>query len=394
MRVGLSQKNGFSDQQDCAQLSIDFHEQPTSAHTRQVIVGRANVAPRGSKSRQLPKQFLRNNISHSTSASLAPYVAQLTGHQRQVLAQCNYPQAPAVIESAWSILVQVVAELYHHTSPKDASLAQTVRRVQMLKNAQSKRLQGRPTIALEPWLNDVLILMGTLPTESTHVAQRSSQAHIERLSRAISQSTKVMSNAITLSSLDLQSRAEALQCLEMLCSRAWYDKYRRGASDVSIEDRTLRALAYMYWECGICDAVIDELGYAPQIDHPAFNAVRRENYRQLYAIESEGLMLALFERIESGCQMLYDRRCIFERRYVRQALEDKRRDQDVIALMTQIHQKYTAMLLNEVISGSAAIEEPSVDAALEQAFEQSDSLDELASARGRDGGVNGGMDAH
>ncbi|CUJ68864.1 Uncharacterised protein [Achromobacter sp. 2789STDY5608633] len=243
--------------------------------------------------------------------------------------QSQYPVAPSVIRKAWEVLVPAILELTHHQFRDRFTLVQSLRRAKAMQH---------PTLKLDPagldqWLTDVLVLMGTLPLEFCDLPESAATGR----AAALQHFDRGLEEAVSPA-----GRNEALMCLEMLCSRVWYSRTISSRSEVAVKVELFHALQFMYWECGVPVPLAMLWDQPPELTDPVFDGVRRHNYRQLYTLERQGELAALYERIRHGIEILAERRHAFRRRYALVQRRDSRWGRTIAEQNLMIQNKYRA----------------------------------------------------
>jgi hypothetical protein len=256
----------------------------------------------------------------------------------QICHDSPYPPAPSVIQAGWHALIPAILELSFHSSADELTLLQSVRKTKNLRGSGSRAARDdtfeQDNSVLDGWLYDVLVPIGTLPIENVESSEKFSLAGAERLVSQLDEPYDA--------NISAQSRNEAMMCLEMLCAKVWYERNRQGRSEAFIRNSILSALEFMYWECGIPTSLTFLWDDPPPLWHPTYEQVRQFNYRQLYAIEQEGLVSALVSRIEQGVKALSERRDYFNRRFERSNLKDARWSRSFSKQVEAIKVKYAS----------------------------------------------------
>lgn len=248
-----------------------------------------------------------------------------------------YPEAPEVIRRGWEALIPAIIELAHHSDPERLTLLQSVRKTKNLKGSGS-RAYGPDTFTddgdvLDGWLYDVLVPIGTLPIDNVEASEKFSITGASRLISPIDEPYDA--------NISAQSRNEAMMCLEMLCTKVWYEKHREVRSDAYIEQSIRNALEFLYWECGIPVSLTLFFDEPLPLWHSTYEQVRKFNYRQLYAIARENLMDALVDRIQQGVRALRERRQYFKRHFRRSLRQDPRWSRSFSQQVEFIKRKYS-----------------------------------------------------
>lgn len=238
----------------------------------------------------------------------------------QATPRTRYGQTPPPILTAWQALIPAIIELSYHADPGSYTLIQAIRRVRNMNGTGANRVTEttfkEDKRILDGWLYDVLVPLGTLPFETNETSEKFSNAAAQRL---LEFSARKFDGNISA-----HSRNEAMICLEILCSKAWYEREKEGRSSEQIYQSLHDALLFLYWECGIPNALTLLWDDPLELWHPAFEEARRYNFRQLYAVHEKGLLGALVDRIGMGVRALAERREFFASRFKYRLLRDVR----------------------------------------------------------------------
>lgn len=263
--------------------------------------------------RDLQPQFRQGSLFESVDVRFEGDAPRRARAELALLVSCQtrYPAAPPVIRKAWEALVPAILELSFHQSHEHLTLAQSVRRTRNLSGTGNRVID--PTVfkhkpkVLDTWLLDVLIPLGTIPTEICDSTDRFVVAGASRL--------KAASEEPDDGGISIAGRNEALMCLELLCSKVWYARNVERRPEMHIKASLFAALQFLYWECGIPSSLSMLWDEPPELTSRVYDEVRRFNFRQLYAVEKAHLLPELFDRVREGIEAMQERRQFFAQRF-------------------------------------------------------------------------------
>lgn len=260
--------------------------------------------------------------------------------------QSRYPRPPNIMRLAWESLVPALLELSNHLWDDSLTLLQSVKNTKKIKGAGKQavdpsRYKAKNEV-LDYWLYDVLVLIGTLPIETSESSEKFVAAGAARSAEDVAASLKEDQDG----GISAQSRNEAMMCIELLCAKVWYARHREGRSEIQIRAMLFSCLQFLYWETGVPTSLSMLLEEPPEFTDRVFDDVRRYNFRQLYAVQDQGLLPNLLSRVSHGVTALAERREAFAGRFAKWLRKDPRWTRDFSEHCVLITEKYNTLIDN------------------------------------------------
>ena len=287
-------------------------------------------------------------IDFSTASFLSEKVCRERAEVAMLVSQqSRYPRPPDIMRKAWESLVPAILELANHLWDENLTLLQSVKNTKKIKGAgrqavDPSRYKARDEV-LDYWLYDVLVLIGTLPIETSEASDRFVTAGA---ARSVDDDQEPIADEDKDGGISAQSRNEAMMCLELLCVKVWYARHREGRNEIQIRAMLFSCLQFLYWETGVPTALSMLLDVNQEYTDEVFDEVRRYNYRQLYSVQEQGLFPNLISRVGHGVTALAERREAFARRFDKWLHKDSRWAKTFSDHCETVTQKYNTLTIS------------------------------------------------